>query len=66
MDEKSTVITWYPYPAKKPPLDRILISCKSGYIKLVKWSTHNDTFYRDRIDAWAELPKPYKKEETEC
>lgn len=70
--------SWHPYPAEKPTEDGAYLITrytKHGgiFIDIDSWISEYEMFDSTedipssmKVLAWMELPKPYKREETEC
>ena len=68
---RESKIVWHKYPQEKPKKsDQYLVSVKAGddsFTSTSYWITPKDVFqdmWDECISAWAELPDPYKEEES--
>lgn len=64
---KDSIVEWHPYPKEKPTEERYyLVTALRGGEHQVCTAWWIDETYRfgvftDRVEAWAELPKPYEE-----
>ena len=70
-ETKYAVIEWHKYPEDKPKKDNpYLVSIKTGddsFTSTSHWIAPKEIFrdfWDDHISAWAEMPAPYKEEES--
>ena len=58
-------VKWHPYPQEQPPKDGLfLVTLKFGNKKEVEMAYLIKDINSKNLIAWAELPRPYKEENT--